>query len=120
MSAVDHSTLALKKKDKERQLRAKNRSTTEWKEQQKKKRRGQLGVEDKAEEKEGPSYEPGRFGPDGELMDLPTSVDSIALPARTCRTCAQPRKGHSRAKVAHLMMNRYSPSPPCLLCIFVL
>lgn len=82
----------MKEKDVERQT-AEIRSKREWKEQQKKKRKRRKGMEDKSEEQEGPTYEPGLFGPDGKLLDLPTSfmdVKPAAKKARTCRSCNQP------------------------------
>ena len=101
LSVSEFTTNALQQKDENRWQRAEKRATTEWKEQRKRKRRRQLGVEDAAERREGPTYEPGCFGPDGELLNLPTVLDTAEPPAkqpRICKTCRGPVKGHNRAK----------------------
>ena len=101
LSVSEHAGKSLQQKDTHRQKRSEQRATVEWKEKRKRKRKRQLGFEDAAERREGPTYEPGCFGPDGELMNLPTEIDAMEPPAkkvRVCRSCQQPRKGHQRGK----------------------
>ena len=59
----------------------------EWKEQQKRKRKKQLSVQDAAEAEEGATYEPGVFGPDGELLQLPIAIEDMEPPAKRQRQC---------------------------------
>lgn len=95
------NTMALKRRDSLRQERYKKRSKQEWKAVEKKKRKARLGYEDKAEEEEGDTYEPGSFGPDGQPLRLATDVGDVApapKKARQCRTCHGPMKGHKRGR----------------------
>ena len=100
LQASDHALAGLKKKDERRHRTAKKRSQPEWKEAQKKKRRHQLGIEEQTEEQAGPTYEPGLFGPDGQLTSLPTSIghDEEEPPAKKARTCRKKRALVSRAR----------------------
>ena len=47
----------------------------------------QLGIQDAAEEDEGATYEPGMFGPDGELLQLPIAIEDMEPPAKRQRQC---------------------------------
>ncbi len=71
-----------------------------WQEKRKKKRKRRLGIEDKAEAKEGTVYAAGSFGPDGEMLQLPTSVTSEpkTRKAPQCTVCHKPRKGHRKGQ----------------------
>lgn len=51
-------------------------------------------------EKEGVMYEPGGFGPDGQLIEVPAAEASKRknTSVRKCRKCKQPMKGHKRGQ----------------------
>ena len=102
LSVSEHAAKVIAQKDTCRQQRAAQRATKEWKEERKRKRKRKLGFEEASERTEGPTYEPGCFGPDGELMELPTAVDNAEPPAkkklRVCKNCQGPVKGHKRGK----------------------
>ena len=98
-----HTLDSLHKADEERLRKARLEESEEAKERRKKIKKKKDEKEDTALEKEGVQYEPGAFGPDGNLLEIPPSSTNNNSAAgskrpRVCKKCKQPMKGHKRGE----------------------
>ena len=88
--------------DNERVRKAQKATSEESKMQRKKRKQKKARKEDAAVEQEGPTYEAGAFGPDGNLLDIPLrDATNAAKKPHKCRKCGNALKGEKRHCTVH-------------------
>ena len=93
---------AMSAADNKRVRKAEKATSAESKMQRKKRKQKKARKEDAAVEREGPTYEAGAFGPDGNLLDIPLrDATNAAKKPRKCRKCGNALKGEKRHCTVH-------------------